>query len=33
MSVSRTTLDTKMSKFVSARLDPDGVQRGHKGLY
>jgi hypothetical protein len=26
-------LDTKMSKFVSARLDPDGVQCGHKGLY
>jgi hypothetical protein len=22
-----------MSEFVSARLDPDGVQSGHKGVY
>jgi hypothetical protein len=33
LSVSRTVLDTKTSKFVSARLGPDGVQCGHKGLY
>jgi hypothetical protein len=31
--VSRITLDTKTSKFVSAHLGPDGVQCGHKGLY
>jgi hypothetical protein len=31
--VSRTALDTKMSKFVFMRLGPDGVQCKHKGLY
>jgi hypothetical protein len=31
--VSRTALDTKTSTFVSARLGPDGVQYGHKGLF
>jgi hypothetical protein len=31
--VSRTTLDSKMSKFVTARLGLDGVQCEHKGLY
>jgi hypothetical protein len=33
MSVSRTVLDTKTSKFVSVHLGPDGVQCRHKGLY
>jgi hypothetical protein len=31
--MSRTTLDTKTSKFVSTRLGPDGVQCEHKDLY
>jgi hypothetical protein len=33
-SVSRKSgPDRATSKFVFARLDPDGVQSGHKGLY